>query len=137
MNNYIIDSGGNIGQKILKNDIFQQGSNSRVDIDKLEGLVPLLKITGDIQPMIATLSKTTVIASVEYTDPENSDRNFTGAQVTLNNAGQSTLGYHMSPSMHMKFDKNGNVLYDRDGKPLSKNRWAFANGNVPEKKVRL
>ena len=137
LNNYIIDSGGNIGQKILKNDIFQQGSNSRVDIDKLEGLVPLLKITGDIQPMIATLSKTTVVASVEYTDPENSDRNFTGAQVTLNNAGQSTLGYHMSPSMHMKFDKNGNVLYDRDGKPLPKNRWAFASGNVPEKKVRL
>ena len=43
----------------------------------------------------------------------------------------------MSPSMHMKFDKNGNVLYDRDGKPWPKNRWTFAAGNVPEKKVRL
>lgn len=137
LNNYIIDSGGNIAQKIQRNDIFQLGSTTSVDIDKLEGIVPLLKITGDIQPMIATLSKTTVVVQAEYTDPENSDRNFTGTQVTLNNAGQSTLGYHMSPSMHMKFDKNGNVLYDRDGKPWPKNRWAFAKGNVPEKKVRL
>ena len=78
LNNYIIDSGSNIAQKIQRNDIFQLGSTTSVDIDKLEGIVPLLKITGDIQPMIATLSKTTVVVQAEYTDPENSDRNFTG-----------------------------------------------------------
>lgn len=37
----------------------------------------------------------------------------------------------------MKLDKNGNVCFDRDGKPYSKNRWAFREGNVPEKKFRL
>ena len=137
LNNYIIDSGGNIAAKISKNNIFQTGSTTSVDIDKLEGHVALLKLTGDIQPMIATLSKTTVVAAAEFTDPENSDRNFTSQYVTLNNAGQSTLGYHMSPSMHMKFDKNNNVLYDRDGKPWNKNRWSFNKDNVPEKKVRL
>lgn len=137
LNNYIIDSGGNIASKIAKNNIFQPGSTTSVDIDKLEGHVAMMKITGDIQPMIATLSKTTVVASVEFTDPENADRNFNGSSISLRNAGQSTLGYHMSPSMHMKFDKNGNILYDRDGKPLTKNRWAFKEGNVPEKKVRL
>lgn len=138
LNNYIIDFGTDIANKIQRNDVFQLGVGSAIDVDKIEGFAALMKITGDVTPMIQTTEKVTVNARIEYTDPEDSNRNFTTANARLKNAGQSTLGYRMSPSMHVNFNSNeGNVIYDRDGKPLAKNRWAFNSKNVPERKLRL
>lgn len=137
LNNYMIDSDKDISILINKNNIFQHGSTDEVDIDKLEGQVNLIKITADINPLIATSSKTTVSGAMEVTFPEDSSLNISCANAEFSNAGQSTLGLHMSPSMHCKLDKNGNVVYDRDGQPLPKNRWAFIKGRVPEKKLRL
>lgn len=137
LNNFIIDSGKNLSSMIEKNDIYQSGSSDYVDINKIEGMVPLVKITGDVTPMIATQSKATVYGAMEITFPENPELNISCTNAQFSNAGQSTLGLHMPPSMHVKLDKNNNVVYDRDGNPLYKNRWAFRSGNVPEKKFRL
>lgn len=137
LNNFIIDSGGDLSKLIEKNNIFQAGSSTEVDIDKLEGSVPLVKITGDVTPLIATQSKATIYGGFEITFPDDPELYAKGDSVQFSNAGQSTLGLHMAPSMHVKFDKNNNILYDRDGNPYPKNRWTFRKGNVPEKKVRL
>lgn len=137
LNNYIIDSGKDLAAMIAKNNIYQTGSVSTVDIDKIEGMVPLVKITGDVTPMIATQSKATIFGAMEITFPENPELNISCSNAQFSNAGQSTLGLHMPPSMHVKLDKNGNVVFDRDGNPLYKNRWAFRAGNIPEKKFRL
>lgn len=137
LNNAIIETFGDMASMIAKNDIYQTGSVSSVDTDKLEGMVPLVKITGDVTPLINTQSKATINGGMEITFPESPELNIRCEAAQFSNAGQSTLGLHMPPSMHVKLDKNNNVVYDRDGKPLSKNRWAFRAGNIPEKKFRL
>lgn len=137
LNNYMIDSGKDLTQMIAKNDVFQAGSSDLVDIDKLEGMCALIKITSDLSPLIATQSKATSYGALEVTFPDDPGLNMWCENAQFSNAGQSTLGLHMSPSMHVKLDKNSNVIYDRDNMPLPKNRWAFRAGNVPEKKFRL
>lgn len=136
LNNYFIDSGKNIQYLVYDNDIYTQGTRS-IDIDKLEGTITTVKVTGSLNELINRGSgKGTITAKLEVVCPSDSNINFNCDKAQISNAGQSTLDKPV-PSFHVKLDKNGNVCYDRDGKPLSKNRWAFRQGNVPEKKFRL
>lgn len=136
LNNYIIDVGGKDLQKIVRqNDIYVTGLK-QIDVDKLESLFTTVKITGDMEHLIAAGTKNTMTGGLEITCPSDSSINMKCAGAQFSNAGQSTLDLPI-PSMHVKLDKNENICYDRDGKPLTKNRWAFRRGNVPEKKFRL
>ena len=135
LNNYIIDSGTNITQLVAKNDIYTPNTR-QISVDKLEGTITTVKITGDLDNLINKGEKHIITAGLEVVSPNNSAINMRCDKAEFKNAGQSTLDKPI-PSLHVKLDKNNNVCYDRDGKILNKNRWAFRQGNVPEKKFRL
>ena len=136
LNNYFIDSGENLQYLVNDNDIYAEGTKL-IDIDKLEGTITTVKMTGPINELINRGSgKGSVTSKLEVVCPTNSNINLTCDLAQITNAGQSTLDKPV-PSFHVKLDKNGNICYDRDGKIYSKNRWAFREGNVPEKKFRL
>lgn len=136
LNNYFIDSGNNLQYLVNDNDIYAPGTKL-IDVDKLEGTITTVKITGPLNELINRGSgKGTINAALEVVNPTNSNINLTCPKAQLSNAGQSTLDKPV-PSFHVKLDKNGNICYDRDGKVYPKNRWAFREGNVPEKKFRL
>ena len=136
-NNYFIDSGENINYLVNDNDIYAQGTHI-IDVDKLEGTITTVKITGSLGEIIGTGSKDNKLTcGLEVVSPFNSSINLYCDKAQINKAGQSTLDKPV-PSFHVRLDKiAGNVCYDRDGKIYPKNRWAFRQGNVPEKKFRL
>lgn len=136
LNNYFIDSGENLNQLVADNDIYSAGTRI-IDVDKLEGTITTVKITGSLDELINRGSgKAKITAALEVVSPHDSTINMHCESASISNAGQSTLDKPV-PSFHVKLDKNGNVCYDRDGNILSKNRWVFRKGNVPEKKFRL
>src|SRR5574344_69725 len=136
-NNYFIDSGENINYLVNDNDIYAQGTHI-IDVDKLEGTITTVKLTGALNEIIGTGSKDNKLTcGLEVVSPFNSAINLYCDKAQVNKAGQSTLDKPV-PSFHVRLDKiAGNVCYDRDGKVYPKNRWAFRQGNVPEKKFRL
>lgn len=138
LNNYFIDSGNNIQSLIADNDIYSPGTKI-IDVDKLMGTITTVKFTGDLGSIIGTegTKDTKIPCALEISSPENPNINMHCAAAQVNKAGQSTLDKPV-PSFHVRLDKiAGNQCYDRDEKPLPKNRWAFREGNVPEKKFRL
>lgn len=136
LNNYFIDSGENLQYLVNDNDIYAVGTKL-IDVDKLEGTITTVKFTGPLDQLINQGSgKHTAICAMEVVSPTNSNINLYCNDAQVSNAGQSTLDKPV-PSFHVKLDKNGNICYNRDGKAYPKNRWAFREGNVPEKKFRL
>lgn len=135
LNNYIIDSGENLTKLVDKNNIYIPNTR-QISVDKLEGSTTTVKITGDLDYLINQGEKHIITGGLEVVCPSNSAINMSCSRAEFKNAGQSTLDKPI-PSLHVKLDKNNNVCYDRDGKILNKNRWAFREGNVPEKKFRL
>lgn len=137
LNNFIIDSGVNLSRLVAKNDIYTPNTRT-ISVDKLEGSITTVKITGALDEIIGPGKGRDIKLScgLEVVCPSNSSINMSCAGAVINKAGQSTLDKPV-PSFHVKLDKNNNVCYDRDGKILTKNRWAFREGNVPEKKFRL
>ena len=137
LNNYIIDSGENINFIVNDNNIYAQGTHI-IDVDKLESTITTVKLTGALNEIIGTGSKDNKLTcGLEVVSPFNSSINLYCDKAQVNKAGQSTLDKPV-PSFHVRLDKiEGNICYDRDGKVYPKNRWAFRQGNVPEKKFRL
>lgn len=135
LNNFIIDSGINLARLVDKNNIYTPGTRT-ISVDKLEGSITTVKITGELDSLINKGKKNIIYGGLEIVCPSNSSINMSCSNAQFKNAGQSTLDKPI-PSLHIKLDKNNNVCYDRDGRILPKNRWAFREGNVPEKKFRL
>lgn len=137
LNNYIIDSGKDISKVVLNNDVYTIGTKN-LDVNKLEGTITTIKITGPLDELINRGSgKGEITAALNIVSPEDANINMSCALAAISNAGQSTLDKPV-PSFHVKLGKNtANICYDRDGKVLPKNRYAFREGNVPEKKFRL
>lgn len=136
LNNYFIDSGENLNYLVADNDIYATGTRI-IDVDKLEGTITTVKFTGPLNELINQGSgKHKATCAMEVVSPTNSNINLYCDLAEVGNAGQSTLDKPV-PSFHVKLDKNGNICYNRDGVPYSKNRWAFREGNIPEKKFRL
>lgn len=136
LNNYFIDSGENLQYLVDDNDIYAPGTKV-IDVDKLEGTITTVKFTGPLNELINQGSgKHSATCKLEVNSPTDPNINMYCDLAQVTNAGQSTLDKPV-PSFHVKLDKNGNVCYNRDDKPLSKNRWVFREGNVPEKKFRL
>lgn len=135
LNNYIIDS-GDITRLVAKNDIYEAGTRT-ISVDKLESSITTVKITGPLDDLINKGSKNSMYGALEIVCPSNSNINMHCDKAFFNNAGQSTLDKPI-PSLHVKLNKDEtNVCYDRDGNILPKNRWAFREGNIPERKFRL
>lgn len=136
LNNYFIDSGENLTYLVADNDIYSTGKF--IDVDKLESTITTVKLTGALNEIIGTGSKDNKLTcKLEVISPTNSNINLYCDKAQVNKAGQSTLEKPV-PSFHVRLDKiKENVCYDRDGKVYPKNRWAFREGNVPEKKFRL
>lgn len=136
LNNYFIDSGENLNYLVADNDIYSSGK--LIDVDKLEGTITTVKLTGPLNEIIGTGSKDNKLTcKLEVSSPTDSSINLRCDKAQVNKAGQSTLDKPV-PSFHVRLDKiDGNVCYDRDGRIYPKNRWTFRQGNVPEKKFRL
>lgn len=136
LNNYLIDSGENLTYLVADNDIYSAGRT--IDVNKLVGTITTVSITGKIGQLLGNSSKDLKITcALDIKSPFTPNINMHCEFAQINKAGQSTLEKPV-PSFHVRLDKiSGNVCYDVNNKPLPKNRWAFREGNVPEKKFRL
>ena len=138
LNNFIIDSGdmSTITRLVNRNDVYTGAR--QISVDKLESLITTVKVTGSLNEIIgkSASKETRLYCGLEVVCPSNPNINMRCDNAEFRKAGQSTLDKAV-PSFHVKLDKNNNVCYDRDNKVIVKNRWAFREGNVPEKKFRL
>lgn len=136
LNNYIVDSGENIGYLVEDNDIYQEGSRL-IDVNKLETTITTVKITGPLNILInAGGSKQEIECKLEVSSPFNDINYLKCDKARAKSAGQSTLNKPV-PSMHIKLGQVGNECTDIDGNIYPKQRYAFRKGNTPEKKFRL
>jgi len=128
-----IDS-GNIAQKIISNDIYADGI---VSVEKMQGVIPVLLVDGldyaynNITTLEGVKDKDTKInVNVSFYNPSNQQKNFTirGARMKLQ--GTSSLGY---PRKNFKLysKKDEAVMYDFEGKVITKGLYAFQDGDVP------
>lgn len=137
LNNYIIDSGQNINALVKRNDIYVEGSRTKVSVDKLKGILPVWELTGPFDRMISAKDKIEFDGYAKYTDTENPDLNIESPIANFKTSGESSLSDNMQKGIHVKFNKNGNQLLDGEGKPVYGNRWTPFIGNALERKIRL
>lgn len=133
--NYAIDSGQNLASIIERNDIYIAGTH-QISATKCEEVGDVIYLTGPVDELITSTVKKTIRVSLSRRCPSDPTRNIDSPKTTLSTAGQSTLGFPV-PSLHVKLDKDGNVVTDVDGNPLNKNQYAIRKGGIPEKKFRL
>ena len=115
--NYAVDS-DNLLQIANNNDILNE-TTGQIDADKVNTKLPIMIITGDMEPIFAATDKnTTVYVDVEYRNMQDATKNFTATHLRLRPQGTSSLGYprknlrlYTSPSYGCTMtDANGNVI---------------------------
>ena len=139
MNNYMIDKGGDIARMMRKNNLFINNDFNRPNINKIKEQYRVLEVIGNLGLLEKSNKKENFYCSVIYTDPFNHRFNFErkdgGAYIET--AGQSRLEDLMAKSFHLKLNENDTVATYQDGKLCYKNRFIFADGNIPENGVRI
>lgn len=139
MNLYMINHGGNVAQMMRKNNLFTNNDFNRPILNRLKEQYRVLEVIGDLGKLETSKSKENFFGSVRYTDPINPKFNFErldgGAYIET--AGQSRLEDLMAKSFHLDLNENDTVATYQDGKLTHKNRFVFAEGNVPENGVRI
>lgn len=139
MNNFMIDKGGDVASMMRKNNIFEGGDFNKVNIDLIRDNYRVLEVIGPLGLLETSQKKENFFGSVRYSDPINPKFNLErldgGAYIET--AGQSRLTDLMAKSFHLDLNKNDNVATYQNGKLCHKNRFIFADGNIPENGVRI
>lgn len=139
MNNYMIDKGGNVAQMMRKNNLFTNNDFNRPIINKIKEQYRVLEVIGNLGMFETSNKKENFYGSVRYTDPFNPKFNFyrLDGGAYIETAGQSRLEDLMAKSFHLDLNENDTVATYQDDKLCHKNRFIFAEGNIPENGVRI
>lgn len=140
MNNYMIDAGDNISSMMRKNNIFLNQNIETPNIDRIREQYRTFEVIGDLGKLEESKQKESFWGSAIYTDPFNPKFSFQrlDGRVFFETAGQSRLEDLMAKSFHADFnDDSAMETKDMDGNVKYKNRFVFAEGNIPENGVRI
>lgn len=139
MNNFMIDAGTNVGEMMKKNALFTENNFNKIIGDRVKEQFRTLEVIGSLGELEQYNEKHHLWASVRYTDPFNPKFNFErmDAGAYIETAGQSRLADLMAKSFHLDMNENDTVALYQDGTLCHKNRFIFAEGNIPENGVRI
>ena len=139
MNNFMIDAGTNVGELMKKNALFTENNFNKIIGDRVKEQFRTLEVIGPLGELEQYNEKHHLWASVKYTDPFNPRFNFERMDMGayIETAGQSRLADLMAKSFHLDMNENETVALYQDGKLCHKNRFIFAEGNIPENGVRI
>ncbi len=127
--NYAIDS-DNLLAIANNNDILNISGG--IDADKVNAKIPIMIITGDMQPIFdATDKKTTVYVDMEYRNLQDPTKNFTATHVRMRPQGTSSLGYPRKNLRPYTSAEYGCVMRDANGDVLTDGLYAFKDGSQP------
>ena len=128
--NYAVDS-DNLVEIASNNDILNE-STGLIDADKVNAKVPIMIITGDMQPIFDATSKdATVYVDLEYRNLQDQSKNFTATHVRMRPQGTSSLGYPRKNLRPYTASKYGCVMYDANGEVIENGLYAFKDGAQP------
>ena len=130
LQNYILDQ-ENFVQLARQNDILNS-TTGRIDADKVNARVPIMIITGNMEPIFAaTDKKTTVTVDVEYRNLQDPEKSFTIERCHVKPQGTSSLGY---PRKNLRLYTNESVetiLKDSKGEIVDDGLYSFKDGAQP------
>lgn len=135
VNEYIIskEDSSELLEIYNRNNIYDDNGN--VSIDKIATICPVMKVTGDLDTLMATSDKTiSVIGDIDYINLQNPEKSFKSTGTKIKLQGTSSLGY---PRKNWKIDIGYGVLYDSDGKKVEDGRYQLYDYNAGEKKFTL
>lgn len=127
--NFAVDS-DNLLEIASRNDILNP-QTGKIDADKVNAHIPILIITGDMQPIFdATSKKVSVLVDAEYRNLQDPTKNFTTENEEENPQGTSSLGY---PRKNTKRKTGGTacIMRDANGNVLVAGLYSFKSGSAP------
>ena len=128
--NYAVDS-DNLVEIANNNDIFNS-ENGLIDADKVNARLPIMIITGDMQPIFdATTKDVTVYVDIEYRNLQDQSKNFTATHVRMRPQGTSSLGYPRKNLRPYTASKYGCTMYDANGDIIEDGLYAFKDNSQP------
>lgn len=140
MNNFMIDAAENVGAMMKKNNIFINQNIETPNIDRIREQYRTFEVIGDLGKLEESKQKESFWGSAIYNDPFAPKFSFQrlDGRVFFETAGQSRLEDLMAKSFHADFnDDTAQATTDMDGNIKYKNRFVFAEGNIPENGVRI
>lgn len=135
VNEYIVskEDSSELLELYNKNNIYDENGN--VNIDKISAICPVMKVTGDLDTLMATSDKNIKVnVDIDYINLQDPKKSFTtkGSEIKLQ--GTSTLGY---PRKNWKMDFGKGTLYDYDGKVVVGGLYQLYDINAAQKKFTI
>ena len=133
LNNYIIyrDTTEEMLRIYNRNDILEEDSPS-FSIDKLQGQLPVMLVTGDIPILENTTNKDTqIIVDIEYYNLQDTSKSFTIKNAAMRPQGTSSMLY---PKKNYRFYTQkvaDTELYDWNGRLITDKLYSFKEGAQP------
>jgi hypothetical protein len=128
--NFAVDS-DNLINIVSNNDIINEATGM-IDADKVNAKIPIIIITGDMQPIFDATSKdVTVFVDMEYHNMQDPSKDFTATHVRMRPQGTSSLGYprkNLRPYTAAKYDC---VMKDANGEIIEDGLYAFKDNSQP------
>ena len=133
LNNYIIyrDTTEEMFHIYNKNDIFEDDS-TQFSIEKLQGQLPVMLVTGDIPTLENTTNKDTQITvDIEYYNLQNPDKSFTMKNAAMRPQGTSSMLYPKKNFRIYTEELEETEVYDANGKIIKDKKYSFKDGAQP------
>lgn len=128
--NYAVDS-DNLVEIADKNDILNP-STGLIDADKVSAKIPIMIITGDMQPIFdATDKNTTVYVDIDYLNFQNTSKNFSAEHSRMRPQGTSSLGYPRKNLRLYTSAEYGCTMTDANGDVLPDGMYSFKDKAQP------
>ena len=128
--NYAIDSEDTVG--IVERNNILTAATGIIDVDKVNARIPVLLITGNMQPIFdATDKNATTYVDVEYRNLQDPTKNFTAEHLRMRPQGTSSLGYPRKNLRLYTSDEYGCVMEDGEGNVIEHGLYSFKDGAQP------
>lgn len=133
LNNYILyrDTLDEMMEMYYKNEIYEEGTQT-FSPDAILHRLPVMVITGDIPTLeAATSTSTQILVDIDYTNEQDSTKNFKMKNAALRIQGTSSLAY---PRKNFRFytrTEESTVVYDANGEVVADKLYSFVDGAQP------
>ena len=133
LNNYTLyrDTLSEMMEVYYRNDIYEKGSSS-FSTDALLHYLPVMVITGDIPTLeAATSTSTQILVDIDYTNEQDSSKNFSMKRAALSIQGTSSLAYPRKNFRFYTTKEESTIVYDASGKAIADKLYSFVDGAQP------
>lgn len=133
LNNYILyrDTTSEMLKVYDRNDIYEEGSLD-FSIDRLQGQLPVMLITGDIPILEDTTNKDTqIIVDIEYYNLQDPKKSFIMISAAMRPQGTSSMLYPKKNYRIYTQKLENTKVYDYNGNEIASKLYAFKDGSQP------